>query len=57
MNCTKCGREIQRDEDYVAYNRHIERFESKRFRVGITVLDAENLAAYHMGCAPAESRS
>lgn len=54
MNCTKCGGEIRRNEDYVAYNRHIERFESKRFRVGITVVDAENLAAYHMGCAPTE---
>jgi hypothetical protein len=54
MNCTKCGGEIRRGEDYVSFKRHVERFGAKRFRVGVTVVDAEMLSAYHMGCAPAE---
>ena len=56
MNCTKCGSEIHRGEEYVALNRHVEvvgrRFYERRDTV--TVKDAENLATYHMSCAPAE---
>lgn len=51
MNCTKCGGEIRRGERYVAIDRHVER--QGRFGA-VKVEDAELMAAYHLGCAPAK---
>lgn len=58
MNCTKCGGEIRRGEEYVALNRHVEVERGRRFYERpsegvITVKDAENLATYHRRCEPA----
>jgi hypothetical protein len=54
VNCTGCGTEIRRGEEYVALNRHIEVL-GRRFyerQDSVTVMDAEGLANYHLRCEP-----
>lgn len=50
MDCTQCGKAIKRGERYVAVDLHVER----QGRFSVKVEEADLLAAYHVGCAPAK---